>query len=177
MKTCKYCGTKLNFIGEYKDQYHFHCSYCDMTFNESETCENRKRKKAVPSYYEENYYRSTKELLEIDTISLFYLLRECRKDWYNTYSLLSKMMNLEENEIPNQEAIDAAVKPLYSEYISLTKQKFIIENILIERTGFLPEKITEEFLNNLVIQGKSAEVKPMYIYIKKIKQHNEKYRK
>ncbi|MBU8732529.1 hypothetical protein KM915_20995 [Cytobacillus oceanisediminis] len=169
MKTCKYCGTTLYFLGEYQNKLHFHCSYCDLSFGIDETCENRKRKQSVPEYYNQGYYKSTKELLSINTVELFHMLKECRSDWYNTFSILSRLMNLDENEIPDKQEMDQAVKPLYDEYVKLTKQKFIIENILLEKAGFVPEKITEDFLSMIVSEGRNSSNKPMYIYIKKNK--------
>lgn len=168
MRTCKYCGTNLYFLGEYEDKAHFHCSYCDLTFEIEETCVNRQRKKAVPDSYEVNYYRPTKELLKIGTIELFYLLKECRKDWYSIYQLLYKVTNINPNEILIS-VEDEQVKKLFEEYKTLTKQKFIIENIILERTGYVPEKLTTEFLDTLVNQGTIFSKKPMYIYIRKEK--------
>ncbi|HZH58266.1 MAG TPA: hypothetical protein VEY70_01525 [Metabacillus sp.] len=167
MKTCKYCGTKLQYIGEHNLVHYFACDYCDLSFDESETCENRRRKQSVPEHYHQNYYLPTKELLKKNTIELFHMLKDCRKDWYSVFSLLSKLLNLDEHEIPDKEELDQSIKPLYDEYVQLTKQKFIIENILLEKAGFIPERITEEFLSELVEQGKKASCKPMYIYIKR----------
>lgn len=167
MITCKYCGSELNFIGEYKDKIYFGCDYCDLTFEKEETCNNRQRKQAVPNYYLQGYYKSTKELLKYNTINLFHLLRDCRKDWYDVFSLLKKVINIKENEVPDQKNIDNAFLPLYNEYVTLTKQKFIIENILLEKAGFIPEKITEKFLSEIIEQGRVASKKSMYIYIKK----------
>ncbi|MEB6550217.1 hypothetical protein MXL46_14065 [Heyndrickxia sporothermodurans] len=170
MKTCKYCGTTLNFIGEYNNNIHFHCPYCDITFEIDQTCENRKRKPAIPeSYANYGYYKNTKELLKENTISLFHLLKDCRRDWYSVFTLLSQSMNVKENEFPNEVDLEKYIQPLYEEYVLLTKQKFIIENILLEKAGFIPEKITEEFLSTIISDGKKLSGKPMYIYIKKNK--------
>jgi hypothetical protein len=168
-ETCKYCGSVLGYIGELDLIHHFSCEYCDLIFEQKETCKNRMRKQSVPESYDNNFYKPTKALLECNTVELFHLLRDCRQEWYNIYNLLGRMMNLNKDELELNPNIDEAFKPLYSEYIQLTKQKFIIENILLEKAGFLPDKITEEFLSQLIDQGKAASEKPMYIYIKKRK--------
>lgn len=168
MKTCKYCGSTLSYTGNHDFTNYFSCEYCDMVFPEYDTCENRKRKMSVPDSYEEyGYYSSTKELLKKNTIELFHILKKCRADWYDLYNLLKNLMDLKEGEIPNKNEVEQAYRPLYNEYVDLTKKKFIIENIILEKAGFLPDKITEEFLNGLVEQGRKASNKPMYIYVKK----------
>lgn len=167
METCKYCGSNLEYIGELDSTHHFFCDYCDLSFEESDTCKNRLRKQSVPDHYDINFYKSTKELLNCNTVELFHLLRDCRQEWYSIFNLLSRMTNMNEHELELNPNIDEAFKPLYSEYVDLTKQKFIIENILLEKAGFLPDKLTDEFLSNLINQGKEASSKPMYIYIKK----------
>lgn len=167
MITCKYCGTELDYIGEYQNEMYFYCPYCDLSFEKGETCQDRQRKQAVPDFYDKGYYRPTKELLKCNTIVLFHLLRDCRKDWYELYSFLRKLINIKDNEIPNENEVEKAFLPLYHEYIQLTKQKFVIENILLEKVGFIPEKITDSFLSDLIEKGKKASYKPMYIYISK----------
>lgn len=164
MITCKYCGSNLIYIGEYKSQLYFACDFCDMTFDKSEVCRDRKRMSSVPEYYT-SYMLPTKSLLERKTIELFHMLKECRKDWYDIFSLLKWILNVDPNEITDNQELDEAYKPLYKEYISLTKQKFVIENVILEKAGFLPDKITDEFLGELVRQGRSSSEKPMYIYI------------
>lgn len=164
MNTCKYCGTEL----KEKDSL-YHCSYCDLSFEIQETCLDRKRMKPIPELYDFNYYKSTKDLLEENTVVLFHMLSECRKDWYTNFSLLSQLKNAEPSEDKEEEESNKILyKQLYNEYIQLTKQKFIIENILLEKAGYVPEKITKEFLGSLVEQSKAFAEKPMYIYIKSL---------
>nr|AKO69706.1 hypothetical protein [Aeromonas sp. Ne-1] len=166
MKTCKYCGSSLYFIGELEGSIHFHCNYCELTFNIEETCENKRRKNVVPEDYDTNFYKTTKELLELNTIKLFYLLRECRASWYETLQRINFLTQEESLSSLTQEQIDTYIKPYYEEYEKITKQKFIIENILCEKAGFVPEKITEEFLLTVVDQGRKTVLKPMNIYVK-----------
>lgn len=166
MNTCKYCGTQVKKLINNSSTSTFKCYHCDITFEEHDLCKDRKRKNSVPVSYDKNYYRSTKELLSCRTIELFHLLKECRKDWYDTFKLLNSIYGLDENQMPDQSELDEVTKPLYHEYVLLTKKKFTIENILLEKAGFIPEKLTDEFLSEIIDQGEKASSKPMYIYIK-----------
>lgn len=165
--TCKYCGGNLSFVGFYKGLNYFSCSFCDLVFDENEVCEKRKRKEVVPKKYELNYFKPTKELLTYNTIELFHMLKECRSDWYRIFTLLKSILN---NEPDNVEEIPNEYKDLYDQYIELTKKKFVIENIILEKAGFLPDKITDGFLRQIVEWGEKATGKNMYIYIKKDKE-------
>lgn len=166
MKTCKYCATELEYIGRLENENQFFCTFCDLAFPEYETCLDRKRKKFKPQYVDENNISLTvKEMLEMDTINLFYALRATNKFWYSVkggLEFFKKGIKLQ--KFSPAEA--AAFNEMKNEYNQITKQKFALENIILERTGFLPEKITDEFLLNLVNTGAQFDEKPMYIYIK-----------
>lgn len=168
MITCKYCGQELRFVGEKNNEHYFNCSFCEIIFPLSETSVDRKRKMSVPEYYDESFYVPTKKLLERDTISLYHLLKDIRATWYSIKSLLEKLKAMDsENSLPKpSEVDDDTVKNLKREFIDLSKRKFAIENIILERTGYLPPKITEDFLSQIVEQGREASNKPMFVYIK-----------
>ncbi len=168
MITCKYCGQELRFVGEKDNEHYFNCSFCEIIFPLSETSVDRKRKMSVPEYYDESFYVPTKKLLERDTISLYHLLKDVRATWYSIKSLLEKLKAMDsENSLPKpSEVDDDTVKNLKREFIDLSKRKFAIENIILERTGYLPAKITEDFLSQIVEQGREASNKPMFVYIK-----------
>lgn len=172
MVTCKFCGQELKFLGEKENEHYFECTFCVMTFLLSETSSNRKRICSVPEYINTlSFYSTTQEFLECDTINLYHTLKEIRAFWFSLKSLLEgAKVNLREGQLPDihdkKSQLDQQLKELIKEYIIITKKKFVIENILLERTGFLPEKLTEEFLNGIYTAGKIASDKPMYAYIK-----------
>jgi hypothetical protein len=165
--TCKYCGTELKALSKSDPNTRYHCNYCDLSFEKTDTCKDRERINPIPEVYDMNFYRTTQELLNENTVILFHTLAECRKSWYNNFTLLQQLKSLEPSDVEDYESLSKQIKSLYNEYIKLTKQKFIIENILLEKAGFVPDKLTEEFLSNLLIQSKEISEKPMYIYIKK----------
>lgn len=173
MVTCKYCGQELQFLGARDNETYFNCTFCDLVFPLSETSVDRKRKKSVPEYLESHsIYQSTSQFLERDTITLYHVLQEIRAFWYSNKKLLENLkVQYSENALPNpassdDEDIDDLRKQLKHEFIILTKKKFVVENIILERTGFLPDKITDDFLGSIIDQGREASKKPMYVYIK-----------
>lgn len=165
MITCKYCGQELIFLGQNEENY-FHCDFCDLVFNLEETSVDRKRNISVPKFIDDvDYYLPVSILLKKDTITLFHTLKALRSFWFDIKSLLEKAkIHYSNNELPSLK--DEAHYKLKQNYIELTKRKFVIENILLERIGFLPDKITDEFLNSIYTLGEEASSRPMYVYIK-----------
>lgn len=167
MRTCKYCGTELEFMGRYSSENQFNCSFCDLMFPESETCLNRKRKKYSPAVIDESFFISVKEMLTTDTITLFHCLKATRSHWFQLKNMLEVFKKVQDDGLYKVDKEDnSTLKELKHEYIQVTKQKFALENVILERTGFIPKKITEEFLSNIVVEGQEFDEKPMYIYIK-----------
>lgn len=172
MITCKYCGTELKFIGEKENERYFECDFCEQHFTLDETSSDRKRKMSVPQYIDADINLPISEFFKRDTITLFFSLKETRKYWYSVKNLLENLkVHYKDGEIPQapedeNEKFKKELNALKNEYTRLTKQKFVIENILLERAGFIPEKITDDFLNTICDSGEVASSKPMYIYIK-----------
>lgn len=167
MRTCKYCGTELEFYGRFEGHNQFYCDFCDLFFPEHETCFDRKRKKYKPVAVDHSITLSVKEMLQTDTITLYYSLRATRKYWYQLKQILESLTKAQKNgAFNNDPEAKEQMRNIKHEYIQVTKQKFAIENIILERTGFLPKKITDEFLANITVEGHEYDEKPMYIYIK-----------
>lgn len=164
MITCKYCGSNLNFIGEHEEIIYFHCNFCELTFDKQNISENKKRLNIVPEFYDNNYYQPTSKLLKQNTISLFHMLRDCRSDCYNTRNTLKKLKEIVEHDNIDKKT-ESTYKRFFIQYEELIKKRYVIENILLEKAGFIPDKITTEFLNNLVEQGSNSSQKPMYVVV------------
>ena len=170
MNTCKYCSSKLSFVGQdkVKKQNHFYCGLCDLTFSQKDICVDRARKPLVPECIDELAYinKSTKELLKDDTITLLHYLKTCRAEWYKMFELLNELYDKR-----NETNVKEAYRNLHSEYESTTKKRFILENILAERLATVPEKITNNYISEMILGAESHQDKKMYIYI------NGKHRK
>jgi hypothetical protein len=162
MRTCKYCGSSLNYVGEHKDKIYFACDYCELTFDYENTSRNRLRVNRLPESIE-THRRTTKDLLTCNAVELFHLLKEYRSKWWEIKEMVKSVRNLFDSE--KQAKASADYCDLYKQYIDLTKYKFTLENIIIEKTGFLPEKITDEFLGELVSMSKETTKSKMNIFI------------
>lgn len=173
MRTCKYCASPLKFIGE-KDKQYFYCSHCELPFEVSDTCMNQKRLSPIPEVIDDMAYlsKSTKELLKEKTITLFYYLKACRSDWYHLKETLDRIY-----DIRNKEDVSDLYKSLYEEYDKLTKKRFVLENILLERNGYVPKKLTNDFLDQLISDGSFFGQKSMYIYINGGAKHGNRTKK
>lgn len=164
MDTCKYCGTEVSYIGEKDHIALFHCGFCKMTFDEPNISQNRLRLNQTPEYERADYYLSTEDCLKCTTIELLFMLRECRKDWYQSKVTLENLANAEDIE---EEIIEKTVKDYYPLYEELTKRKFVLENIIYERTGFIPTKLTNDFIQELLVQSDESAKIPMNVFYKK----------
>lgn len=121
MITCKYCGTELS--------EGLNCSFCDITFSPEEVSTDGLRVSAMPEEipFEKKQLidATTKILLKAKTIELYYYLKLARK--YKNESFKAR---------------DEANVRFY------LKKALVIENILIEREGDFPSRLTDKYLKN-----------------------------
>lgn len=161
MNTCKYCGQRLKTNNSIED-LPFYCSFCDMKFTAKEVCLDRQRITVIPECLEHTaIYQTTQQFLERDTITLYHVLKEIRSMWYDLKILLEKI----KKQINGDKKLSEQLNDMLQEFRLLTKKKFVVENIILERTGFLPERITELFLDQVLSQSLAASSKKMYVYI------------
>lgn len=119
MKTCKYCATELM-----EDNF---CPICTLVFPDNETSTDYRRPTILPEEIpteSELEQLETKQLLAAKTYFLYYALKQARK------------------------SRKKAIENLKDQYLFEHYQKkcYIIENILIERTGSFPKRIDNKFL-------------------------------
>lgn len=92
---------------------------------------------------EGDIFKGTKELLKLETIELLCLLRYARKyrsDVYNCRILTHKA------EGAGGE-VEGMKEKSFSDYEDATRKVWVIENILKDRIGYYPNKITSEFID------------------------------
>ncbi|NPC90841.1 hypothetical protein HOO54_01235 [Bacillus sp. WMMC1349] len=142
MKTCTYCGTEL------ASNY---CSYCEMALKLDDISENGQRKKHSLSYEPDpaDIFKSTLELLKSKTIELIYLLRYARKYRSNVYN---SRLNIHRAEQAGQsdKQLNQFHQESYKEYEKATRKVWVIENIIADRIGYIPEQINDKFLSAYV---------------------------
>lgn len=155
MFTCAFCGSEI------EDKY---CDFCEMQLENRYIMKDGKRldqaKKFLgyPSRHE--IYKSTKELMELETIHLLCLLREARSARADVYG-----MRLLRHQAEEQNGMDSDVESLekvtYSEYETATRKVWVIENIIKDRLGYFPQKVTNNFLNIYLERMEKSEKKKM----------------
>ncbi|ASV70175.1 MULTISPECIES: hypothetical protein [Cytobacillus] len=148
MLTCAYCATELS------SKY---CPFCEMELKDYQISKNGNRMSntidSIPAEVE--IFKDTKTLMEKETIELLFLLRYARKHRSDVYNLRINVHRATEQGNEMQEYNAAS----YSDYEEATRKVWVIENIIKERIGYFPSKVTEKFI---------------YIYLDRINQSNEK---
>jgi hypothetical protein len=83
MHTCSYCGSRVVKVTDY-----FYCDFCDMSLQVENVTKDGERKdqsiKNIPFEYDFN--KTTKELMQLKTIELLYLLRFARQNRSDLYN-------------------------------------------------------------------------------------------
>ncbi|WP_310143978.1 hypothetical protein [Paenibacillus amylolyticus] len=93
-----------------------------------------------------------------DLIVMLRLVRGKRTDFYNYLRILNKV---EGDDFQEQAKLTG------KDYEYWTRKAWVIENILRDRTGFFPERITDEYLSELVVKADKINGKFMRIRTKK----------
>lgn len=157
MKTCAFCGSEININ---------FCDFCDMELEEKYILVNGERLaqyKDFKGYPDHSLiFSSTKELMKLETIELLCLLREARSHRANVFNLRLLRHKAEEQEGYTEQVSDLAVKT-YSEYEIATRKVWVIENIIKDRIGYYPQRVTKNFLSMFLDRMKKCETKKMKI--------------
>lgn len=150
-KTCCYCGSEV--IKGHKNKYY--CDFCDMVVDESYLCENGDRKNIdiKKVYFDINYNKTTPELMTLSTFELIQLLQyarqyrsSCWDDW-QTFKKIAKATKKDESI--EKELVDIAIKNAkesFDMYEYATRKMYIFENLLCERLGYIPKRVTRSYI-------------------------------
>lgn len=152
MKTCAYCGSEVK--GKY-------CSYCDMDLIDRYILDNGNRLSQSISHLplDQDIFKTTKELIQLETIELLCLLRIARKyrsEIYNWRILTHRAESAggEVNEMKEKS---------FEDYEDATRKVWVIENIIKDRIGYYPKKVTEDFINMYNDRIEESEKKKMFM--------------
>jgi hypothetical protein len=104
--------------------------------------------------------RNTAELMMLHTVELLLLLREVRKARSDHFGTLHIFNKVESQEV--KEEIREAKSYQGGQYEYLTRKLWVIENIIRERIGYVPERMSQPFLIKQMEEAKK-EPKPMRI--------------
>jgi len=111
-------------------------------------------------------FRSTPELLKFETIELLCLLREARDyrtEVYQLRILTHKGKEQASQEGSNMGEMQEIDSTSYDEYEKATRKVWIIENIIKDRIGYYPQKVTENFLAMYLERIEKSQKKRMTI--------------
>lgn len=95
-----------------------------------------------------------------DLIVMLRLVRQKRANFYN-YLRVFKKANEEQSDFQEYAAISG------KDYEYWTRKAWVLENILRDRTGVFPEKITDDYLLSLSVRADKINDKSMKIRAKK----------
>ncbi|MHA7584731.1 hypothetical protein ACX12E_30795 [Paenibacillus vandeheii] len=104
--------------------------------------------------------RPTQELMEKDSYYLTVLLRLVRNERKRTYNLL-RVVNKGAALQPGESSFKSGQDEGARNYRYWTRKAWIIENILRDRAGHYPAKITDNMLNGIIEQVQQSNEKPM----------------
>ncbi|KKI92420.1 hypothetical protein WQ54_09630 [Bacillus sp. SA1-12] len=157
MKTCPYCGSEVEPYGD-----KFSCLYCELILDKKDVQQNGKRKDCLPasqpSY--KDLYRTTTELMTMNTIELLYLLKFARAERGSIYSQRKLFLQAMKEGASGYEE---AEKYTFKEYEFWTRKCFVLENLIRERISYIPQKLTESYIQNFAGRMLNSSKKDMSI--------------
>lgn len=158
MKTCAYCGSLVQLI----DHTEYDCSFCRMKLTDEDVLENGKRKNHLPASQPSlsDLNKSTPELMCFSTVELLFLLKFARKeraDIYKQRYIFIRAMKEGADEFTEAEEYT------FREYEKTTRKCFVLENLIRERLGYYPAKLTDSYIQTLVVRMEESAKKDMVI--------------
>ncbi|PFY13876.1 hypothetical protein [Bacillus pseudomycoides] len=164
---CPYCGieAKKNHAGVLEEA---NCNFCGGSLVDENTgypklCDIKGERfefhKIQSNVFIEHVEQPVSVLKTYHTFDLYLLLKEVRSMRSETYYGLRLLNNASEVD---DEYKDLA-KNQGKDYEYWTRRKFVIENLLLERQGYFPEKITDKVLGFMVDQIKKSMKRKMTI--------------
>ena len=162
---CPYCATSIQV--DKNGVVQEICEFCGGHMREKQTgmlqiCQNGERFEFTTMQqhiFLEHINQSVGELKQYHTYDLYLLLKEVREARSQTYyglQLLNKASKTEKK-------LQVTANETGGEYEYYTRKAWVIENILLERQGFFPEKITARVLQYMEEQIQKSKKKTMKI--------------
>lgn len=169
MKTCPYCGSNIERI----NQQHYYCDFCCMKLEAQIVKENRERLDVRFRDFAMDVHidKTTPEIMAMSTFELLYLLKLIRKERNDMYHHLYTFQRASDAGSNDFKEIE---KESGKDYMYYTKKAFVVENIIRSRLGYVPARITENYLAKYLENIKNDKKGPMIIRTKRQKKANEK---
>lgn len=133
------------------------CSYCKTETVNTETCDFckadlEKPRPDINQTIDVTHPYTQPELLKMHTIDLLYILRRIRADradMYKTMQIIRKAPQEAQNGLDGYSELREEGIKLYRD---ATARKNVIEQILIDRMGYFPQRIDDKLLNALTLK-------------------------
>lgn len=144
--TCSYCGSRLSHEPTAIEEK-VYCEFCDMFVTPSVNGQRKDRMVKLdfsPTDYE-FVKMTTPQLMTLHTVDLLLLLqflRDERRNYFNTMRIIKKVA-ADEEDYRTQE------KEAGDQYEMITRKCFVVENILIDRIGYIPRKVTNDMIESI----------------------------
>lgn len=138
--TCGMCGSSVDAANGNGGMVH--CGFCKMMVKPSVNGERVESFKRVDLIGYEQIKMSTPELMGMHTKSLLELLRfmrEERRNYFDTMRVLKRGAS-ENPMFKDGERMSS------DDYEMITRKCFVVENLLRDRMGYIPKKITDNLL-------------------------------
>lgn len=150
------------------NEYQYYCEFCDMRVNSNRVMQNSERVEVrVREFVADHYiHQNTPELMNFSTYELLYLLKFIRKERRDMYHYLKTFQRAGEQEDTDQ--FEEIEKETGRNYIYLSKKMFVVENIIRQRLGYVPVRITEPYLVQYLENIKNDKRRPMIIRTERV---------
>lgn len=156
--TCPYCGSRLEGVQVAKD-VKILCEFCQMFVIPSANGKRSPRKRLDGVSYD-HVRMSTPELMELHTFDLLLLLQFVREE-KRKYFANMRVIKIAANDHDEFKEVDDEAS---AEYEMIKRKTFVCENIILDRMGYIPKKITGNLLENYYARClDSNNLKPMEI--------------
>lgn len=138
--TCGYCGSSLGTtpMGKADKCY---CGFCEMFVKPSVNGERAEPLQKNEYIGYEHIKLSTPEMMEMHTKSLLGLLKFMRDERRSMFDAMRTLKKV--SDMPEYKEGAAFTS---SEYEMITRKCFVVENILRDRMGYIPKKITDKLM-------------------------------
>ncbi|GED04213.1 hypothetical protein [Bacillus atrophaeus] len=147
MKTCPYCGSP---VAKENEANYYECDFCIIKIKDAEENGSRKTVSFRETADEEDLFKTTPELMTFHTFELLCLLkliRQKRSTKYNELYRKAKADEITGNTASEESRVD---------YQFFTKKMNVVENLLLQRLGYIPDSLYDSFLTKYLDKIKNG---------------------